>query len=59
MCLPSPPPSLLKKFPAWSDSPAGVTVIVKDYDVEGVEQEWLTKDDEGNYYVESTWTPEK
>jgi len=36
------------------DCPAGVRVVVKDYDVDGSETD-LETDDNGNKYVESVW----
>ena len=39
--------------------PEGVTVIVRDYDVEGVEPDLLQQDEEGNSYIEAIWTPEQ
>ena len=39
--------------------PDGVTVIVRDYDVEGVEPELLQQDRGGDNYTEAIWTPER
>lgn len=39
--------------------PDGVTVIVRDYDVDGVEGDLLQQDRGGDHYIESTWTPER
>lgn len=35
--------------------PPGVRVIVKDYDVEGMDEDRMTKDEDGNEYVESVY----
>ena len=35
--------------------PAGVQVVVWDYDTEGVEETSLQRDDDGNEYVETIW----
>ncbi|HET6574108.1 MAG TPA: hypothetical protein VFG68_10930 [Fimbriiglobus sp.] len=37
------------------ECPAGVKVVVKDYDAEGVEADLLSADDHGGEYVESVW----
>ncbi len=39
--------------------PEGVTVIVRDYDVDGVESDLLQQDRGGDNYIESIWTPER
>lgn len=39
--------------------PKGVSVVVPDYDTEGVESDLLDQDDQGDHYIESIWTPEK
>ncbi len=39
--------------------PEGVTVIVWDYDVDGVESGLLQQDRGGDSYIESIWTPER
>ncbi len=39
--------------------PEGVTVIVRDYDVEGVESDLLQQDENGDNYIEAIWTPER
>ena len=39
--------------------PAGVTVIIRDYDVDGVESDLLQQDRGGDNYVETIWTPER
>lgn len=36
--------------------PAGVKVLVRDYDIEGIEQERLVKGPDGNECTEETWT---
>ena len=35
--------------------PEGVRVIVRDYDSDGVEEESLCKDDNGDNYIETIW----
>lgn len=35
--------------------PEGVTVIVRDYDVDGSEEDQLDQDENGDQYIESTW----
>ncbi len=37
------------------ECPAGVKVVVRDYDAEGVDADLLSADDDGNEYVESVW----
>ena len=37
------------------DFPAGVRVVVRDYDVEGCNESDLTNDENGNKYLESVW----
>lgn len=37
--------------------PDNVTVIVMDFDVEGVEEDVLSHNKEGEAYIESTWRP--
>lgn len=39
--------------------PDGVTVIVRDYDVDGTETDLLQQDGAGDNYNESIWTPER
>ena len=39
--------------------PEGVTVIVRDYDVDGVESDLLQQDRGGDNYIESIWIPER
>lgn len=39
----------------WVEVPEGVTVIVRDYDVDGSEDEGLDQDENGDQYIESTW----
>ena len=39
--------------------PDGVTVIVRDYDVDGVENDLLQQDTGGDDYIKSIWTPER
>ena len=39
--------------------PEGVTVIVRDYDVDGVEPYLLQHDENGDGCVESIWTSEE
>ena len=34
--------------------PEGITVIVRDYDTEGIEGD-LKQDDNGDNYIETTW----
>ena len=35
--------------------PEGVQVVVRDYDTDGVPNDQLRQDDNGDQYVESTW----
>lgn len=37
------------------DHPEDVVVIVKDYDIEGFDEDLLIKDEAGDEYVESVW----
>ncbi len=37
------------------DCPKGVRVIVRDYDTDGVEEENLRQDENGDSYLEGTW----
>ena len=39
--------------------PKGVTVIVRDYDVDGTESDLLQQDRGGDNYIESIWIPER
>jgi hypothetical protein len=39
--------------------PKGITVIVRDYDVEGVEPERIERDASGQEFVESVWEADK
>ena len=39
--------------------PEGVTVIVRDYDVESIESDLLQQDESGDNYIESIWTHER
>jgi len=39
--------------------PEGVTVIVRDYDVESIESDLLQQDRGGDDYIESIWTSER
>ena len=39
--------------------PEGVTVIVRDYDVDGTETDLLQQDENGDNYIEAIWTPER
>ncbi len=35
--------------------PEGVQVVVRDYDTDGVPDDRLRQDDNGDQYIESTW----
>ena len=35
--------------------PQGLKVVVKDYDTDGVEEEGLKQDENGDDYIETTW----
>jgi hypothetical protein len=37
------------------DCPKGVRVVVKDYDTDGVEEENLRQDENGDNFLEGTW----
>ena len=39
--------------------PECVTVIVRDYDVDGVESDLLQQDENGDNYIEAIWTHER
>jgi len=39
----------------WVEVPEGVTVIVRDYDVDGSEEDQLDQDENGDQYVEAIW----
>ena len=39
--------------------PEGVTVIVRDYDVDGTETDLLQQDENGDNYIEAIWTPKR
>lgn len=39
----------------YVDCPRGVKVIVRDYDTDGVEEENLQKDENGDDYIEGIW----
>ena len=41
------------------DVPEGVTVIVRDYDIDGVDGHLLQQDRGGDSYIEAIWTPER
>jgi hypothetical protein len=38
--------------------PEGVTVIVRDYDVDGTDAEEFEQDDNGDKFIEATWEHE-
>lgn len=38
--------------------PEGVQVIVRDYDVDGTEEDQLERDENGNHFIESNWEHE-
>lgn len=37
------------------ECPKGVKVVVKDYDIDGVDEESLSQDKDGKDYIESVW----
>jgi len=37
------------------ECPEGVQVIVHDYDIDGVDEEGLQRDQNGDLYIESIW----
>ena len=37
------------------ECPEGVQVVVRDYDTDGVPNDQLRQDDNGDRYIESTW----
>ncbi len=39
--------------------PDGVSVIVRDYDVEGIESDLLRRDDHDDHYIEAIWASER
>lgn len=39
----------------YVDCPRGVRVVVRDYDVDGAEEENLQQDENGDDYVEGVW----
>ena len=39
----------------YVDCPRGVRVVVKDYDTDGVEEESLQQDENGDTYIEGIW----
>ena len=39
--------------------PEGVTVVVRDYDVEGIETDVFQQDRGGDNYIEAIWTHER
>lgn len=39
----------------WVEVPDGVTVIVRDYDVDGTEADQLQQDENGDEFIESLW----
>ena len=40
------------------DVPKDVRVVVRDYDVEGTEEDQLEKDENGDEFIESIWEDE-
>ena len=38
-----------------AEVPKGVRVIVRDYDVDGVETERLQRDEDGSEFIEAIW----
>ena len=38
--------------------PEGVHVIVRDYDVDGTEEDQLEQDENGDHFIESNWDHE-
>jgi len=41
------------------EAPAGVMVVVRDYDAEGSDADRLSVDEDGNEYVEAVWGGEQ
>ncbi len=39
----------------YVEVPEGVTVVVRDYDVDGSEDEGLQQDDNGDKFIEAIW----
>lgn len=39
----------------WVEVPEGVTIFVRDYDVDGSDDAELQQDDNGDMFIEVTW----